>query len=81
MARYLVSTVETYRVDNEFGVQQMLEQAKKAPEYELVKYTSEKKEVKVKGEVVDTYYKLSLYKAFNDIKNPDSEIDVYYEVD
>lgn len=80
MAKYLVSTVETYRVDKENEVEIMLEQAKNASEYELTKYTSEKKEVKQKGEVVDSYYKVSLFKAFNDIKDPYSDVSVSYEV-
>ena len=80
MAKYLVSTVETYRVDNESEVEIMLEQAKNAKEFELTKYTSEKKETKAKGEVVDSYYKVSLHKAFNDIKDAYIEVDVIYEV-
>lgn len=81
MAKYLISTVETYRVDKENEVETMLELAKNAKEYELIKYTSEKKEVKAKGEIVDEYYKVSLHKAFNDIKDPYSDVSVVYEVE
>lgn len=80
MSKYLVSTVETYRVDSENEVEIMLEQAKNAAEFELTKYTSEKKETKAKGEVIDSYYKVSLHKAFNDIKDAYTEVDVIYEV-
>jgi hypothetical protein len=46
----------------------------------LTKYSSEKKEVKAKGEVVDEYYKISLTKAFTDIKEPEVQVDVIYEI-
>ena len=80
MSKYLISTVETYRVDSEAEVEIMLERAKSANEFELTKYTSEKKEKKAKGEVIDSYYKVSLHKAFNDINDAYSNVDVIYEV-
>lgn len=83
MSKYLISTVETYRVDTEGEVEIMLEQAKNASEYELKKYTSEKKEKKDRksGEIVDSYYKVALYKAFNDEKDAYTEVSVQYEVE
>ena len=81
MSKYLVSTVETYRVSTEAEVEIMLEQAKSAAEYTLVKYSSEKKEIKANKEVVDEYFKVSLHKAFNDIKDPYTEVSVSYEVE
>jgi hypothetical protein len=83
MSKYLISTVETYRVDSEPEVEIMLEQAKNANEFELKKYTSEKKEKKDKksGEIIDSYYKVALHKEFNDIKDPYSYVNVVYEVD
>lgn len=80
MSKYLVNVVETYRVDSEPEVEIMLEQAKSSSEYTLMKYTSEKKESKKGGEVYDSYYKVQLQKAFNDIKDPTDEISVSYEV-
>ena len=82
MSKYLVSTVETYRVDSEGEVEIMLEQAKSAAEYELKKYTSEKKEKKDKssGEIIDSYFKVALHKIFNEEKEPNSEVAVVYEV-
>ena len=73
MAKYLVSTTETYRVDTE--------REKKDTTYILGKYTNEHKERKSKGEVVDEYWKLTLTKLFNDIKEPDNVYNVAYEVE
>lgn len=81
MAKYLVSTVETYRVDTEDEATKVIENAKKDPSYVLGKYTNEHKEQKSKGEVIDEYWKLSLTKLFNNIKEPDSIVNVEYEVE
>jgi hypothetical protein len=81
MSKYLVSTVETYRVDTEAEATAAIEAAKKDDAYILGKYTSEHKERKSKGEVVDEYWKLSLTKLFNDIKEPDSIVNIDYEVE
>lgn len=79
--KYLISVVETYRVDNEKEATAAIEEAKKDTTYVLSKYTSEHKEVKAKGEVVDEYYKVTLTKLFNNIKEPDTNIEVVYEVE
>ena len=78
--RYLIQTQEVYRADTDVEAQGLITEAKQAGEYELAKYSSEKKEVKAKGEVVDEYYKISLTKAFTDIKEPEVQVDVIYEV-
>lgn len=81
MSKYLISTVETYRVDTESEATKAIEEAKNDTSYILGKYTSEHKERKSKGEVIDEYWKLSLTKIFNDIKEPDSTVIINYEVD
>lgn len=80
MSRYLIQTTEIYRADSEIEAQEIIGAAKAAAEYTLTKYSSEKKEVKAKGEVVDEYYKISLTKAFTDIKEPEVQVDVIYEI-
>ena len=81
MAKYLVSTVETYRVADETEATNLIEEAKADKNYVLSKYTREHKEKTSKGEVVDEYYKVTLTKIFNDIKEPFSEINITYEVE
>lgn len=80
MSRYLIQTTEIYRADSEIEAQEIIGAAKAAAEYTLTKYSSEKKEVKAKGEVIDEYYKISLTKAFTDIKEPEVQVDVIYEI-
>lgn len=79
MSKYLVSTCEVYRVATEAEAKAAIEEAKADKTFQLKKYVNEYKEVKAKGEVIDTYYKLTLSKAFNDIKEPDSLIEVSYD--
>lgn len=81
MGKYLISTCETYRVDSESAAKQIIEEAKHNKNFSLLKYTSEYKERKAKGEVIDAFYKITLTKVFNDIKEPDSIIDINYNVD
>ena len=80
-SKFLISTVETYRVDTEAEATQAIEKAKQDNSYILGKYTSEHKERKSKGEIIDEYWKLSLTKIFNDIKDADTIINVEYEVE
>ena len=79
--RYLIQTVEVYRADTEGEAQALINESKVAGEYTLTKYTSEKKEVKAKGEIIDEFYKVTLTKVFTDIKEPDSVASIIYEVE
>ena len=81
MSKFLVSTVETYRVDTDEEAKALIEDAKQSAMFELGKYSSEYKEVKAKGEVIDSFYKISLTKHFNNIKEPSQHIKVDYDVD
>ena len=78
--RYLIQTTEVYRADTEAEAQGVISEAKAASEYALAKYSSEAKEVKAKGEVIDTYYKVSLTKVFTSMKEPDIIAHVTYEI-
>ena len=80
MSKYLTTTIETYRVDSEQEAVNLIEEAKKDNSYILGKYTNEHKERKSKGEVIEEYYKVTLTKIFNDIKEPYMQIDVTYTV-
>lgn len=76
--KYLISTVETYRLDSEPEVENAINEAKEDNRFILTKYNCEHKDVKEKGEIVGEYYKLTLTKSFNDIKEPIDEVKVSY---
>ena len=79
--KFLVRAVETYRVANEDEAKQLIEIAKKDPNFELTKYSSEYKAKKSKGEVVEDWYRVTLTKDFTDEKEPDRTVSVNYNVD
>ena len=67
---YLISTTEIYRVDTEVEAAELINEAKKDPNFILSKYstTKNKKERKSKGDIVDEWYNVSLVKKFDDEK-------------
>ena len=79
--KYLLTTTEVYRVESENEAKKMIEEAKEDNHFILNKYTSEYKERKQKGEVIDTYWKVSLVKTFTDEKDPQFRTVVSYASD
>ena len=78
--KYLITNTEVYRVETEEEAELLINEAKADTKYVLTKYNCEKKERKQKGEVIDSYIKVSLVKSFNDEKDPITDITVSYEV-
>ena len=81
MAKYLITVTEVYRVDTESEVETAIAEAKADDSFTLTKYNREYKERKKGGEVIDSYYKLSLVKAFTEEKDPIVQTAISYEVE
>lgn len=79
MAKYLISTVETYRVDSEEEAKQLIESTRENTIGVLSKYSSVHKEQKQKGEIVDEWYRVTLTQSFSSEKEPDSRTIINYE--
>ena len=77
---YLIKTVETYRVDTEAEAKRIIEEAKEDSRFELIKYEATKKEKKAKGEVVDSWTRVVLHKAFNTEAEPTTTINISYDI-
>lgn len=77
---YLITTTEIYRVDTAIEAQKLIDEAKNDNRFTLSKYTNEYKERKAKGEIIDEYYKVTLVKTFTDIKEPETQVKIIYEV-
>lgn len=75
--KYLTDVMEVYRVDSEAEADQLLETAKASGV--LNKYSCVYKEKKQKGEVIDSWYKVTLNKKFTDEKDPDRQMTISYE--
>lgn len=61
----LLNVVETYRADSEEEAKSLIEEAKADSSFELAKYSSEYKEKKSKGDVVDSGYIIKLTKNYS----------------
>lgn len=81
MSKYLSQVTEVYRVNSEAEAAVVIEEAKKDNRFTLLKSSTEYKPVKVKGELVDEYWKLTLVKFFTSLKEPDCSVSVDYTVD
>lgn len=79
MSKYLIKTQEQWRVDTESEAKALIEEAKSEKSSTLAKYSSEYKEQKLKGEVVQSWYRVTLNKVFQEEKEPDSAVTVNYD--
>lgn len=75
---YLIKTTEQYRCDSEKEAKELIENAKGNAKFTLMKSSSEIKETKSKGEVVDSWYRVTLTKQFNIEKEPSDVFSVSY---
>ena len=80
MSRYLLNVTEVYRVDTESEAIKFIDEARQDKRFVLKKHSSTYKEKKQKGEIVDSYEKVTLTKTMNDEKDPYSDVKIYYEV-
>lgn len=77
--RHLIKVIETYRIANENEVKTFIEELKSDPNFEIAKYSSQKKEKKKGGEVVDEWIRFEVVKLFDDEKEPLNSVEVNYE--
>lgn len=78
MSKYLISTVETYRVDTEDEAKQLIEDTRTNTIGVLSRYSSQHKEHKTKGVVDEEWYKVTLTQTFNNERDCISNIDIKY---
>ena len=69
MSKYLINTVETFRVDSESEGKQFVEDMSDCGG-EIVKHSIEYKKQKSKGEVVQSWYRVTIKRVSNDEKDP-----------
>lgn len=69
--KFLLQVQEVYRFDTDSEASQFVEEEKENELWVVKKYNIEFKEIKQKGEVIDSYYKVTINKVFNDEKEPE----------
>lgn len=70
MSVRLIKTTEQYRCDTESEAKKFIEEQRQSGQYEMGKYSSEIRQAKMKGEVVDEWYRVVMTKKFDDEKDP-----------
>lgn len=80
MMKYLVSTTEVYRVENMEAVEALQEEVNSDGRYEVASFSYKAKNKKLKGEIIDEWYQVTIKKVFNDEKDPYTSVTVKYEV-
>jgi hypothetical protein len=78
--KYLLNTVETYRVDTVAEVEQLHKEFKEDSKFTLTSFGYKTKYIKEKGDIVDEYQLVTVKKEFNQEKEPVSDVLVNYEV-
>lgn len=81
MSKFLVKTVDVYRVDTVSEVEQFHQDLKNSKEFELASFAYQQKQTKKKGEIIDEYCLVSVKRIFNNEKEPTNQIDVFYGYD
>ena len=76
---HLIKTTEVYRVETEDEAKKFIEEQKQNDAYEMVKYSSEYKTKKAKGEIEDEWFRVTLVKNFDDEKSPIGSVKISYE--
>lgn len=76
----LIKVVETYRIDTEAEVEEFIKSLKNDSRFELSNYKTDNKVLKVKGEIEDTWKRVTVTKIFNEEKAPNIEVDVDYNL-
>lgn len=78
--KYLINSIDTYRVDTVEEVEALHQELKDSNMFELLAFSYKTKDVKVKGEVVDSYQLVQAKKVFTSEKDPDRTLEIKYEV-
>lgn len=70
MSVYLIKVTEQYRCDSEAEATKIINEAKQNGQYTVIKTSSEIKNTKAKGEIVDEWRRVLITKEFTNEKEP-----------
>ena len=79
--KYLVNSVDTYRVATVADVEQLHEELANDPRFTLAAFSYKTKVIKQKGEIIDEYQLVTAKKLFNEEKEPTTSIEIDYKVE
>jgi hypothetical protein len=79
--KYLINSTDVYRVATVEDVERLHEELKNDSHFSLASFSYKTKTVKAKGEIIDEYQLVTAKKLFNIEKEPDTFIEIQYEVE
>ena len=78
MTKYLINATHTVRIHTVNEVEQLHEELKHNPKFELVNFSYTIKDIKQKREVVDQYCLVKYKIVFTDEKEPERQMEIEY---
>lgn len=78
--QYVIQTTDTYRVATVADVEALHEELLNSSDFDLVAFSYRTKFIREKGQVVDEYQLVTAKKVFNNEKEPETKIEIVYEV-
>lgn len=79
--KYLISTVDTYRVATVADVEALHDELLNDSHFTLAAFSYKTKYIKQKGEVIDEYQLVTAKKLFNEEKDPNTSIGINYTME
>jgi hypothetical protein len=79
--KYLISTVDTYRVATVADVEALHDALLNDSHFTLAAFSYKTKYIKQKGEVIDEYQLVTAKKLFNEEKDPNTAIGISYTME
>lgn len=76
----MISDTTVYRVGTVEEVEKLHSELKADGRFELTSFSYKTKNIKEKGEILETYQLVTAKKVFNDEKDPTSSVKIDYEV-
>ena len=78
--KYLIKSVHTWRVATVDDVENLHQELLEDNRFQVTTFRYKTKQIKVKGEVVEEYQVVTATLAFNEEKDPDTFVNIEYEV-
>ena len=76
---YLLKAVDTYRVPTVADVEKLHDELLADGTFDLTAFSYKTKYIKAQGEIVEEYQVVTATKIFNEEKNPERTVNVFYE--
>ena len=78
--KYLIKSVHTWVVPTVEDVERLLQELLDDGKFDLTTFSYKTKYIKEKGQIVEEYQVVTATLVFNEEKNPESFVDIQYEV-